>query len=160
MAVQVEFEHDVQAVCKALTDPRFLTDRNIALGEISAEYDVQKDKKLMTINAVREVRRELPGFLAGLFDPVNVMDMTEKWRAGGEGWCGDWTMDVRGQPVTLFGRFELSPTRSGCRYSVSHRARVRIPFLAGKIEKFILGQTIQGASDELEYLRDHLEQSL
>jgi hypothetical protein len=160
MAVQVEFEHDVEAVCKALTDPQFLAARNMALGEISAEYDVQKDKKLMTINAVREVRRELPGFLAGLFDPVNVMDMTEKWQADREGWCGDWTMDVRGQPVTLLGRFVLASTRSGCRYSVSHRARVRIPFLAGKIEKFILGQTVQGADDELEYLRNHLDQSL
>jgi hypothetical protein len=160
MTVHFEFEHDAQAIYKSLTDPNFLTDRNLALGEISAEYDVQKDKKLLTINAVREVRRELPGVLAGLFDPVNVMDMTEKWQADGEGWSGDWTMEVRGQPVTLFGRFELAPTGSGCCYSVSHRASVKIPFLAGKIEKFILGQTVQGADDELEYLRNHLDQSL
>ena len=39
--------------------------------------------------------------LAALFDPVNVMDMTETWQADGDGWRGEWIMTVRGQPVII-----------------------------------------------------------
>ena len=84
------------------------------------------------------------------------MDMTEEWQANGDGWSGDWSMAVRGQPVTILGHFELTPTSDGCRYSVSHRARAKVALIGSQVEKFILGQTIRGAEDELEYLRGYL----
>ena len=157
MTVQASFDHNVEAVYKALTDPEFLVDRNLAIGEISAEYNKKEDKGSTTIHAVREVRRTLPGVLAKLFDPVNVMDMTEKWQADGDCWSGDWTLDIRDQPVTITGQFNLVPTSTGCQYSVTHKASAKIPFLSGQIEKFILGQTSNGANDELEYLREYLD---
>jgi len=157
VAVQKEYEHEVQVVYEALTDPQFLVDRNLALGELSAECEVETDAQSATITAEREVRRELPGVLARFFDPVNVMDMSEHWQADGDGWRGEWTMTVRGQPVTILGRFELTPSQNGCRYRVSHQARAKIPLVGGQVEKFILGQTAQGATDELEYLGDYLD---
>ena len=156
MTVHAEFEHDVQAVHDALTAPQFLVDRSQALGELCAECDVEDNEEFTTISMVREVGRALPGVLARLFDPVHVMDMTEKWQPDGEGWRGNWTMAVRGQPVTILGSFELVPTNGGCRYSVSHQARAKISFVGSQVQKFILGQTIKGANDELEYLRDYL----
>ena len=156
MTVHADFEHDVQAVYNALTTPEFLVDRSLALGELCAECDVEKNAGRTTINSVREVRRVLPGILAKLFDPVHVMDMTEKWQPDGKGWRGDWTMTVRGQAVTILGSFELMPTSTGCRYSVSHQARAKIPFVGSQVQKFILGQTVKGANDELVYLRDYL----
>lgn len=158
MAVQAEFEHDIQTVYEALTDPQFRMDRNLALGELSAEYEVEQDKKCTTIHAVREVHRDLPGVFARLFDPMNVMDMTEKWQKKGDAWIGDWTMAVRGQPVTIFGSFELTPGSNGCSYSVSHRARVKVALVGRQVEKYILGQTVKGAGDELAYLGDYLDQ--
>ena len=156
MTVNAKFDHNVEAVFKALTDPEFLVERNLAIGEISAEYDKEENGEETTLQAVREVRRALPGMLAKLFDPVNVMDLTEKWHADGEGWTGDWSLEIRGQPVTVTGHFELMPAGAGCQYSVSHKAQAKIPFLSGQIEKYILGQTSNGANDELEYLREHL----
>jgi hypothetical protein len=156
MTVHAEYEHNVQAVYKALTTPEFLVDRSLALGELCAECEVEESKKGVTISMVREVGRVLPGILSKLFDPVHVMDMTETWQADGEGWRGDWTMAVRGQAVTILGSFELAPTSTGCRYSVSHKARAKIPFVGSQVEKFILGQTIRGANDELEFLREYL----
>jgi len=157
MTVHAEFEHDVQAVHKALTTPEFLVERSLALGEVCTECDVVENKEYTTINAVREVRRTLPGVLAKLFDPVNVMDMTEEWQPDGEGWRGDWTMTVRGQAVTILGSFELTPTSDGCRYSVSHKARAKIPFVGSQVERYILGQTVKGAYDELGFLSDYLD---
>jgi hypothetical protein len=157
MTVQLEFNQDVNTIYKALTDPQFLIDRNLALGELSSECDVEESKQGATVNAVREVRRDFPGVLSKLFDPVNVMDMEETWMADGSGWKGNWTMAVRGQPVTILGNFTLAPHNGGCRYSVSHQARVNVPFVGRQVEKYILGQTAKGASDELEYLRSYLE---
>lgn len=157
MTVQFDFEHSVDVVRKALTDAEFLIKRNLALGEISAEYDVDAKSKGASITAVREVRRTLPGVLAKLFDPVSVMDMAESWQAKGDGWVGEWTLNVREQPVKIIGNFELVLTGTGCTYKVSHQAKAKIPFLSGQIEKFVLEQTVKTAQDELEYLRNYLD---
>jgi len=157
MTVHAELEHDVQAVYAALTTPEFLVDRSLALGEVCAECAVEEHEGSTTISMVREVRRVLPGVLGKLFDPVNVMDMTEKWQPDGEGWCGEWTIKIRGQAVTILGRFKLVPICGGCRYSVSHRARAKIAFVGSQVEKYILGQTVKGANDELGYLGDYLD---
>jgi hypothetical protein len=156
MTVSFEFDHDVETVYETLTEPQFLVDRCSALGELSAECDVEEDEDCTTVNLMREIRRDLPRIIAKVFDPVQVMDMQERWRAQDNGWRGDWTMDVRGQPVTISANFELVPTKNGCRYSVTHRVKAKIPLVGKQIEKYILGQTSDGATDELTYLRDYL----
>lgn len=158
MTVEFDFDQDTQTVYETLTDPEFLVDRCLALGELSAECDLEEEDGNATLTLVREISRDLPKLLARVFDTVQVTEMTENWIPAGKGWRGDWTMKVRGQPVTIFADFELVPTRKGCRYSVSHRARAEIPLLGKKIEKFILDQTSGGATDELTYLRDYLDE--
>ncbi len=160
MTIHADYELPVKSVFEALTDPGFLTDRNLALGELSSECEAERSKGRIVVSAVREVRRNLPGALAKLFNPLNVMDMTEQWDAKGNGWKGHWTLEVRDQPVTIFGSFELTPTETGCRYSVSHRVKVNIPFVGRQVQKYILGQTAKGATDELEYLRTYLNTSI
>jgi len=157
MTIRTSFEQDAAAVFKAMTNPEFLVDRNLALGEISAEYEVSEDKNSTTLTAVREVRRDLPGVLGKLFDPINVMDMIENWQAEGDGWKGEWSLQIREQPVTVTGQFELVPSDTGCTYSVSHRVKARMPFVSGQIEKYVRTQTARGATDELEYLRKYLD---
>ena len=156
MTVSFEFDHDVEIVYEALTEPQFLVDRCLDLGELSAECDVEEDEECTTVNLMREIRRDLPRIMAKLFNPVQVMDMQELWQAQGDGWRGEWTMDVRGQPITISANFELVPTKTGCRYSVTHRAKAKIPLVGKQVEKYILGQTGDGATDELTYLRDYL----
>ena len=156
MAVDFEFEHDAQTVYDALTDPDFLVDRCLALGELSAECDVEEGEGVTTIRLAREISRDMPALLAKIFGAVQLTEMEERWEPNEHGWHGGWTMKVRGQPVTIFGDFELVNTPTGCRYSVSHRAKAAIPLVGSKVEKFILGQTSDGAIDELTYLRDYL----
>ncbi len=157
MSVSYEFKHDVQSVYEALTEPQFLVDRCSALGEISAECDVEEaEDGTTTVNLCREIQRDLPKILAKVFDPVQVMDMTEEWCPDGDGWSGTWTMDVRGQPVLISASFELVPTAKGCQYTVTHSAKAKVPLIGRQLEKFILGQTSEGAADELSYLAEYL----
>jgi hypothetical protein len=156
VSVSFEFDQDVPTVYQTLTEPQFLVDRCLALGELSAECDVEDDGDSTTVTLVREVSRDLPRVLAKLFDALQVTDMTEHWQATADGWQGEWTLDVRGQPVTVSASFELVPLANGCRYTVSHRAKAKIPLVGKQVEKYILGQTADGATDELQYLRDHL----
>jgi len=156
MSVSYEFDHDVQTVYETLTEPQFLVDRCLALGELSAECEVEEDEHSTVVKLVREVSRDLPRVLAKLFDAVQVTDMVETWQPDGEGWRGTWELDVRGQPVTVAASFQLEPTSTGSRYTVSHSARAKIPLVGKQVEKYILGQTASGATDELAYLRDYL----
>lgn len=158
MPVDCNFEHDVQTVYETLTDPDFLVERCLALGELSAECEVEEGDEVTTVTLVREIKRDLPKFLAKLFGPVQVTDMTEKWHPSGDGWRGSWTMTVRGQPVTVGADFELLPTARGCRYKVTHRATAKIPLAGKAVEKYIMGETSGGARDELSYLSRYLDE--
>ncbi len=156
MTVKFDLDQDVQTVYETLTDPDFLVDRCLALGELSAECDVEEGEGETVVNLVREIKRDLPSMLAKVFGAVQVTEMQERWTPCAGGWRGRWTMTVRGQPVTISADFELRETPGGCRYSVSHKAKAAIPLLGGKVEKYILQQTSGGATDELNYLRDYL----
>lgn len=158
MPVSREFECDPDTLYELLTDPQFLVDRCLGIGELNAECEVEQDGDATVIHLQREVERELPRVLARLFDPVQMLNMTERWREDGDGWSGDWTIEIQGQPVTIYGDFRVTPTASGCRYSVSHRASAKVPLVGKQVEKYILSQTAQGASDELDYAQDALEQ--
>lgn len=157
MPVDFELEHDLQTVYETLTDPDFLVERCLALGELSAECEVEEGDGITTVRLVREIQRDLPKLLLKLFDSVQVTDMTEEWEPAGEGWRGSWTLKVRGQPVTVAADFELVPTGRGCRYSVTHSAKAKIPLAGKAVEKYILGETSGGARDELTYLSRYLD---
>lgn len=156
MSVRHEFDSDVDTVYETLSDPQFLVDRSLALGELSAECEVEEGDGVTTIRLEREVSRDLPKVLAKLFDSVQVMDMTENWQEDGEGYSGDWVIEIRGQPVTITATFSLQPSAGGCSYTVSHKAKAKIPLVGKQVEKYILGQTAEGARDELGYLADYL----
>lgn len=83
--------------------------------------------------------------------------MTEHWHSDGEGWRGNWTIEVRGQPVTISATFELVPTRQGSRYTVAHSVKAKIPLVGKQVERYVLGQTAGGASDELKYASTYLD---
>ena len=161
MSVSYEFEHDVQTVYETLTEPQFLVDRCTAMGELSAECEAEEaDDGTTTVTLCREIKRDLPRILSKVFDPVQVMDMTEEWCPDGDGWRGKWTMEVRGQPVVISASFELVPTVKGCQYTVTHSAKAKVPLIGRQLEKYILGQTSEGATDELSYLGEYLGSGL
>ena len=157
MSLSYEFECDVETVFGLLTDPQFLVDRNLELGELEADCDVEEQGATTVISMRRKVHRELPGFLAKIFDAEQVMHQTEKWQRDDDGgWAGSYTMDFEGKPVSIAADFELYPTENGCCYSIQHRAKAKVPLISGKLEKYVMGQTCSGCDDEINYLQDHI----
>ena len=152
MSVSQDFKADVDAVYALLTDPDFLVERSEALGEEHCECEVEEYEDETVITLTRTVRRDLPAFLAKMFNPVQTLNMTETWRPNGDGWEGDLEITVKGQPVVIRGEFTLKPSKKGCSYTVSHTCKAKIPLVGGKVEKFVLSQTGDGARDELAYL--------
>ncbi|MBB3048566.1 hypothetical protein FHR99_002840 [Litorivivens lipolytica] len=155
MAVSHEFSASVDSVYELLTDPDFLVERSVALGE-DCEAEVEDYEDETVIKLKRRVTRELPAFLAKMFNPVQTINMTETWRPDGDDWEGDFEMTVEGQPVVIRGEFTLKSSKKGSVYTVSHSCKAKIPLVGGKVEKFVLSQTSSGAEDELNYAASRL----
>jgi hypothetical protein len=158
MGLKYQFPQSVDTVFNLLCDPDFLVERCMAVGELSADCEVEEDGDETIIKMTREVERELPKFLAKLFNPVQTLEFTEKWQNKGDIKEGTYTVVVVGQPVTVSAKFKLKPTSNGgCEYTIEHSAKANIPLVGGKVEKFIVNQTGEGVDKEIAYLKEQLK---
>ncbi|HEY9035975.1 MAG TPA: DUF2505 domain-containing protein [Pseudomonadales bacterium] len=156
MSSRFEFSHDAETVYSLLTDPQFLVDRSLALGELSADCEVEEDDDSATVTMTREVKRDLPAFLAKLFNPIQTMSMTEEWQRKDDGFSGHYRIEVHGQPVTIDAQFGLKPGKKGCIYTIEFSCKARIPLVGRKVEQFIAEQAKEGVSKEMAYLKKQL----
>lgn len=154
MTVKYTIGHDIDTVWEKLTDPDFRVERSDALGEFNAECEVEVDGdgEHVTVTMSRDVERELPSVLAKVFSSRQSLNFTEQWDWDGTGWQGQLHVDVKGQPVKISADFSLMPQGDGCVYQITHRCKAKIPLVGGKVEKFILAETDDGARNELDYL--------
>jgi hypothetical protein len=156
MTSSYSFARDVETVFDKLTDPDFLVERCVALGEKNIQCDVESDGRVTTVVLTRTIKRDLPAVLAKIFGAENRMVMTEKWEDIGRNKIGSYIVDVQGQPVTLSAKFKLKSTDNGCEYSIDYTCKAKIPLLGGKVEEFILSQTESGMRKEMDYLAGKL----
>jgi len=152
MTALYTFKASADTVFDLLTDPDFLVQRCVALGEKNIQCDVEMEGRKTRVILARTIKQDLPAVLAKLFGSENRMVMTENWEAIGNSWMGDYAVDVEGQPVKLRARFKLKPTPEGCEYSIDYSCKANIPLVGGKVEAFILGQTEEGMRKEMDYL--------
>ncbi len=143
-------------VFEKLTDPDFLTDRSLAIGELSASCEVEDYGDKVVIKMERVVNRELPSVLASMFNSKQTMRLEEEWNTTGETRTGKYTISVEGQPVTISATFSLTPTDEGCEYSIKHSAKAKILLVGKKVEEYILSQTDDGLQKEMDYLAEAL----
>ena len=157
MSMHYEYGQDAQSVFALLTDPDFLVDRCLELGELEASCEVKEHGEVTTISLTRTVERDLPRVLARVFDPVQTIHMTETWKPDDEdAYKGSYTFEVVGQPVTVRATFELYPTEDGCCYVIDHTVKAKVPLIGSQVEKFIRGQVVDGCQAEMEYLEQQL----
>ena len=157
MSMHYEYEQDAQSVFELLTDPDFLVDRCLELGELEASCEIEENGDDTIISLTRTVERDLPKVLAKVFDPVQTIRMTETWEPDGEdAYKGSYTFEVVGQPVTVRATFELYPTDDGCCYAIEHAVKAKVPLIGGQVEKFIRGQVVDGCLAEMEYVEQQL----
>ncbi len=159
MGLSYTFNHSTEEVFELFTDPDFLADRALALGELSAEVEIEDAGNQVTITMRREVVRDLPKFLAKLFDPKQVLHVTETWQKVGDQYTGKSEFTVEGQPVNVKTSTTLKPTENGCEYTISYNAKAKIPLIGGKVEKFIVTNCEDGTQKELEYTDSKLKEA-
>ncbi|MDF1690940.1 MAG: DUF2505 domain-containing protein [Zhongshania sp.] len=156
MAVKCQFDCEVDEVWALLCDPDFRVERCVALGELSADCDVDEGDEQVTVRMHREVVRDLPSVLARIFNAKQTLDFVEKWQRQADGWAGILSITIKGQPVELGAKCSLLATPTGCEYVVAHHCKAKIPLVGGKVEKFVLAQTDAGAVEEFNYLKRKL----
>ena len=85
VSLEYAFDCNVDRVFSLLTDPDFLVDRSIQLGELAAECDVTERKDETVVSMTREVERKLPAFAAKLF--VGSINSAVCWKTIAFGPC-------------------------------------------------------------------------
>jgi hypothetical protein len=149
----------VDKVYALLTDPKWLEERCLALGELSANCKAKKAAAGTTVTMKRRIRRELNAVVSKVLNPESDFELVEKWSGGKDRRDGTFTLQVVGKPITVTAEFELEPDGKGCVYRIQHHAKVDMPFVGGVVAKFVIGQTEQGCADELDYLASDLKKN-
>lgn len=158
MTMRFEFQASIDTVFKLMTDPDFLVERSLAIGELEASCEVEDFDDKTEIRMQRVVKRELPSFLAKLFSSEQSLNTQETWLRDGDNWAGQVHIEVADQPVSLKGEFSLKTnTDTSCIYEIAYKAKANIPLIGGKVEKYIASQTNAGIQQELDFASSKLQ---
>jgi len=156
--VRHHFAADVERLFALVTDPDFLRRRAEALGERDIAVTVDRASGQLKIEIKREVEQSLPSFMKKLFAPRQTLIDRQTWKSEGEAHISDWTVQVGdGKRLQLRGRLTLAPAAGGgCDYTEAFNASASIPLIAGRIEKFVLGETEASIRKQIELTRKEL----
>jgi hypothetical protein len=156
MSLRFEFPVEIEEIYDLLTDPDFLVDRNVALGDIDSECEVEETDSNLLIKMKRTRKLDLPAFLANVLGGNPVFSTEEQWQVVEDRFEGRSTTVVGGQAGTVRTEFTLSPTWKGCEYKISHSAKIKIPVVGRKVEKYIVNTAADDVKKEMDYLRSAL----
>ena len=156
--LEFKFDCAVEEVYALLTDPDFLEERSLALGDLESHSSITRRGANIIVRSDRKVRRDIPAFLARIFDPVQSIRMTESWRPNEDdsGWVCRQEVEIRGQPIQVYADIELYATHDGCCYQVEQSASARVPLLGPRIEKYVVTQALESVEAEVDYLASRL----
>lgn len=87
-----------------------------------------KVSRRMPANPPAAIRRIVP--------PTNDVAHTEDWRAEGEGYLADITVEIRGVPVRIAGTKALRPAKGGCSVAWAFDVTSGIPLIGSVIASF------------------------
>lgn len=156
--VKAQLPAAVADVYTALTNAAFLEARTAGIGQANAKADVAADGDADGATITKTITVELesmPSVLKKVFEPKQVVKVRETWQVDGTGYKGNYDIDIQGQPVSVRGVFTLVPNGDTSAYEVTLECKAKIPLIGGQVAKFVLGQYVQGAQDELAYTQKH-----
>jgi hypothetical protein len=154
--VEQKFNTTADHLFELLTDARWLEERSLALGELSAQCKTKKSDGL-NVTMKRRVHRDLPAMVAKVINPDSDIEIVEKWTGTATKRTASYILTIVGKPITVTADIELEATGKSCVYRIQHQAKVKVPLIGGVIEKFVISETVKGCGDELAYLADYLK---
>lgn len=152
-----KFNASLDTVFGLLTDPKWLQERSLALGELSATCKAKKSNAGLNITMQRRVHRDMNAIVAKVINPDSDIEIVEMWSGDGKSRTATYTLTIVGKPIVVTANIELEVSGKGCVYRIQHAARVKVPLIGGVIEKFVMGETEKGCADELAYLTAYLK---
>lgn len=93
----------------------------------------------VTTVVTRNLPDGAPGFLERFLPRDGKVVQRETWNPpDAEGVSrGTWSVEIPGAPARLAGDSLLTPTDAGCRQLITGTAKVSVPLIGGKAEKFV-----------------------
>lgn len=147
---------DVETAFAALSSEAWPARKNEALHDGSR---LEKREELpdggVVLRATRGLPSGIPGFLEKVLPADGRAAQTDTWGpAQPDGSrAGTWRAEVPGAPVDVHGTMTLVPTATGCDYAIDGSAKVKIPLIGGKAEKFVADATSRTTAGEADVLR-------
>ena len=150
--MEQKYAASVEQVFALLSDPRWIEQRCLALGELAAKVKSRKSAGAVVLTMTRRVRRDLPALLARVVSPESDLQFEETWSAPQEGIRrGHLRITAPGQPLTVTADFELAPAGKGSVYRIKHVTKADVPLIHAAVERWVQGQIEEGCAAEFAY---------
>ncbi|MCW2615875.1 MAG: hypothetical protein JWN08_2869 [Frankiales bacterium] len=150
-----ESSGDVERVLAILTSEQWPVRKAEALrdGSRVVERTERPDGGVLLVQS-RELPGGGPGFLEKFLPQDGRVVQTDDWGPAQDGLRrGTWSVEIPGAPARLGGTLLLEPTATGSRYVIDGEAKVPIPLVGGKAERFIADMVLKLSDKEAELLR-------
>jgi hypothetical protein len=135
----VAFEYAVppNEVAALLQDPVFLRHRSETAGETNIDVRVEPESGGTRVTVSREKNVDVPAFAKPILGSARKATERTLWRASGETWLAEYTIEVGGVPVKAQGKSTLTPSPKGCKYASTFEITAKIPLIGKKIEELV-----------------------
>ena len=154
-----EYDHPVEIVYEAFTDPDFYLAKFSGVGARNVEIIASGDDQgVFSVETSREVPLDVPGALKSLLGAWTTVIQSEEWIEGEEDeFLNELNIDSEGVPALLTGTMTLYPSGDGCINEVVMRIDCRIPLVGKKLERFIADSTADQLAAEYDFIQGYLE---
>ncbi len=112
----------------------------------------------LEVHQEREVPTEVPGMLKKVLGEWNHVVQKETWVKKPDGCHCQIMVHLEGVPVSIEGTLFLHPVESGCVNDIDLKIHCSLPFVGGKLAKFVGQNVIEGMQDEYTFITAHLNQ--
>lgn len=158
MSVEYLYPYEAEDIANLLMDPDYLKQRAKAVGEknVTTKTFTKGDKTIVKRHLEKEL--DLPQFLKRLFNPLQVVEITEEWQSTGLNFVGKAVYDAGVLPVSMETETIVQDTEEGCAVSIHFFIKVNMPIIGKRVEKFIVSNFVAGADKAFGFLADYLEE--
>ena len=154
-----EYDHPIERVIEAFTDPDFYLDKFEGVGARNVEVLSSSDEDgVFAIETQREVPLDVPAALRKFLGSWTAVLQNEEWIEGDEGeYLNELQINSEGLPAAITGTMTLRPTDDGCVNDVVMEIDCSIPLIGRKLEQFIAASTTEQLEAEYEFIQEYLD---
>jgi hypothetical protein len=135
--VAFEYPEPPAEVAALLQDPVYLRYRSEQAGEHNIDVKVEPRGTGVQVTVAREKEVDVPAFARAVIGSSKRAVESTHWRAEGERFVAEYTIEVPGLPVKTHGQSTFVKSARGCRYESRFEVSARIPLIGGRIEALV-----------------------